>query len=277
MSSIEEKHKRENEELEKKISEMLSGAKGKNEKKRLNKEAEKMRRELFEKQQNELVDPTLAAIAADMKQETNEQQEKAKEEEKQQKEAEKKKKRANAKAQRERKMKQQFEMQAAAMKLASEKTPGQIETEKLQEQVSQIGFQMKPIVGDGHCLFRAVAACLSSLGNDEYSKTDSYNELRKVCANEIRSKIDDYLPFSSYQTKEELEKHCDVIEKTSEWGDALEVSALANALHLTIVVHALATPPQKYGEGPFEINISFHSKFSSEGGHYNALIPQQSS
>ena len=273
--SIEDKHKQENEELEKKIAEMLSHATGKNEKKRLNKEAEKMRRELFEKQQQELVDPTLAAIA-EKAQPTNsaEQEEKEKAEEELKKENEKKKKRKNAKAQRERKLKQQFEMQAAAMKIASEKTPGQIETEKLEEQVSQLGFQMKPIVGDGHCLFRAVSSCLASLGKEEYNKADSYMDLRKLCADEIRSKPDFYLPFSSYQTKEELEKHCDIIEKTAEWGDALEVSALANALHLTIIVHSLGLPPQKYGDGASEINISFHSKYSSEGGHYNSLIHQ---
>ena len=278
--SIEEKHKQENEELEKKIAEMLSAAKSKNEKKRINKEAEKMRQELFEKHQKETVDPTIAAIAAttsanveaarkeEIKKEEEEAQKKALEEEK------KKKKKLNAKAQRERKLKQQFEAQAQLAKVASEKTPGQVETEKIQAQILPLGLTIKPVIGDGHCLFRAVASSLALQGNEEYAAPEAFLELRKVCAHEILEKIDDYLPFSIYESKEKLIEHCKTIETTSEWGDALEVSALANALHLTIIVHSLGIEPQKYGTGLTVINLTYHSTFTKCGGHYNVAVPK---
>jgi flagellar biosynthesis GTPase FlhF len=279
--SIEEKHKQENEELEKRIAEMLAGAKSKNEKKRLNKEAEQMRRDLFEKQQKETVDPIIAAIAAstaanaeavrekEREREEEETQKKALEEEK------KRKKKANAKAQRERKQKQQLEERAQLAKIASEKSPGQIETEKIGAQILPLGFVIKPIIGDGHCLFRAVASGLALLGKEEYAAHDAFLELRKVCANEILSNINDYLPFSIYESNEKLIEHCKAIETTSEWGDALEVSALANALKLTIVVHSLGIDPQKYGTGQTEINLTFHSQFTKCGGHYNVAVQKQ--
>ncbi|EAY19417.1 OTU-like cysteine protease family protein [Trichomonas vaginalis G3] len=263
---ISAQHKQESEELEKKIQEMLAGAKSKNERKRINKEAEQMRKELFEKYQSLEVDSSIASIAEMSK--ANAPAEQVEEPAEPQK-----KKRTNAKAQREKKLKAKYQLEAAALKAASEITPGQIETEKLTKQIEPLGLVIRQVTGDGHCLFRAVVAAMTALGRSGYN-ADSYLDLRKSAANEIMSHPDQYLPFSNYGTVEELEKHCKLIETTAEWGDNLEVSALANALHVSIIVHSVGVPPQKYGEFAASINLTFHSTFTSHGGHYNAAIPK---
>lgn len=259
---ISAQHKQESEELEKKIQEMLAGAKSKNDRKRINKEAEQMRKELFEKYQSLEVDSTIAAIAENSKPAAAPEPEPVQEPPK--------KKKTNAKAQREKKLKAKYELEAAARKAGSEMTPAQIETEKIAAQIAPLGLVIRSVAGDGHCLFRSIAVAMTSIGRSGYSP-DSVKELRQVAAKEIREHPDDYLPFSDYGSVEELNKHCDKIENENEWADNLEVSALANALKVSIIVHALGIPPQKFGEFVTEINLTFHTA-SRSGGHYNAAI-----
>lgn len=255
----------EKDELEKQIAEMLAGAKSKNERKRINKEAEEMRRKLFEKQQSENIDPVLAAInqSNPVQQQTPEPETPPP-----------KKKKTNTRNQREKKQKRMYEMQAAAMQAASQKTQGQIETENLEKQIESLGLTIKPVLGDGHCLFRAVAAALESNGLSEYSESESYKILRRRAADEMRSNPDSYIALTECDSPEAFKLHCDKIESTAEWGDSAELSALSRALNMPIIVHSLLGEPQKYGEGEAGIHLVFHAKFTSSGGHYNAAVPK---
>ena len=59
---IQARHKKEKAELEARITDMLASATSKNERKRLNKQAEQMRRDLFDKQSKEADDPFIQSI-----------------------------------------------------------------------------------------------------------------------------------------------------------------------------------------------------------------------
>ena len=64
--SVSERHQREKDELEAKIKDLLSTANTKNERKRLNKQAEQMRRDLFDKQMAETEDDYMKSLLADV-------------------------------------------------------------------------------------------------------------------------------------------------------------------------------------------------------------------
>ena len=178
MEDLETKHQREKDELEKQIAEMLSSAKGKNERKRLNQKAEQMRRELFEKQSEESPD-----IYADIAQEALSHSEKPPEVEVPIPEPPKKKKnQAAQKAKRERKQREQYNLEAAISDaLSNTKSKKEIETEQILSEISKLGLTIRPVIGDGHCLYRSFAISLSNIGHSDYASPNSYLQVRKAC------------------------------------------------------------------------------------------------
>lgn len=270
------RHAKETEELEKKIAEMLAGAKTKNERKRLNQQAEKMRRDLFEKQQQEADDP-LFDIAASISQEY--QHEKAKEVPKVAPDTNENKKKANkinkARQKRLRKAQERYEFENKLVNAVKESNVrGQTELQKANEQLLKLGLKMRPVIGDGNCLYRSVAYCLSQIGLKEYEdQNKGLKALREKTANELRKNKDKYFDFSNCANDEEYEKHCDRVENTSEWGGELEVTALSNALNISFIIHRVGFEPMKHGEQLTSIQLFFLEYFTSSGAHYNSVVP----
>ena len=269
---VAQRHQEEKDALEKKIAEMLAGAKTKNERKRLNQHAEKMRRELFEKHQEEADDP-IYAIATQITKANDEQSKPAPLPSKPK--PRQKAKLSNDKKRQKRLQKAQHEMalqNEIANAMNSTKTRSQIELEQAEAQLSKLHLKMHPAIGDGHCLYRSIAYCLSQFGLQEYSDSLSFKIIRRKAAEELRAHPEQYRDFAGCANDEEYRNYCDKVENTAEWGDELEVKALSNALDYAIVVHKVGNEPIKHGNQPNCIQLMFLENFTSSGGHYNAVV-----
>lgn len=275
---IQQRHEKEKEELEAQIAQMLATATTKNERKRLNKQAEQMRRDLFDKQSKETDDPFIQSIIDNANNaESNTANEKSQpEQEIQQTNGKKKKSQKDierSRQQRQKKMQKKYQQESELSLAANTKTKGQIEIEKLNEQLQKIGLTMHQVIGDGNCLYRAIAYSLANKGLSEYDNPTAYQELRKRCADELRSKSSEYIGFSNCETPEDFEAHCVRVEKSSDWGDELELMALSNALEYSIVVYRADQQPIKRGEFAPSLDLAFLAFYTTSGGHYNSVIP----
>lgn len=272
-AEVKQRHEAEKAALERQIAEMLSGATTKNERKRLNQQAEKMRRDLFERQQEEADDP-LFDLAASISRGYAQERAQAAPAPPPPPAAKSEAKINRAREKRLRKAQRQraFEAQVAGAVEQSTRR-GQEEQQRANEQLLKLGMKMRPVIGDGNCLYRSVAYCLSQLGMSEYAdQNEALWALRQRTAEELRLHSDKYFEFSNCGSMEQFEEHCRRVETTSEWGGELEVTALSNALAISFVVHRVGFEPMKHGEQVTEIHLFFLEHFTSSGGHYNSVV-----
>jgi OTU domain-containing protein 6 len=259
-ADLEARHEREKADLEQEIQTQLSTAKSKNDRKRINQNAEKLRRELFARQEAEfngppdVTPPPLPPVPEvrpppDTKKEQNRQKRMKKLQQKQHEDAE------------------------LAQVARNAKTAGQIEIESLDAQLATINLKMRPVIGDGHCLYRAVAFCLSQRGYEQYSDPQALWTVRQRVAKEMRENPDQYRSFTMSETDEMFLEYCNRVETSSEWGDEVEVLAAANAFQMGFVVHRLGAPPSQRGEFSVSAQLAFLAHFTPSGGHYNPIIP----
>lgn len=272
MSTVEERHQRERDELEAEIQKMLAGAKGKNERKRLNQQAEKMRRELFDKQEEERDDPLFAIAEEIAARKRSEVKEEPKEdpEEKARLAAELKKQQNREKRQKKQQRRMQEESELANV-MKDMKSKGQIESEELTAQLEKIGKNMHPVLGDGHCLYRAVGFIMSHRG---YPEAADFRFVRKMCADEMKANKAAYMDFTGAANDDEYMAYCARVENSAEWGDEIELSALSNAFKMSFIVHRLGQEPMKHGNFDSTSELAFLEFYSTSGGHYNAVIPK---
>lgn len=276
---IQARHEKEKAELEARITDMLASATSKNERKRLNKQAEQMRRDLFDKQSKEADDPFIQSIVDSTSNNDNKdtQKDEPKQETTEQNSNRKKKSQKDIernRQQRQKKMQQRYKLESELTNFAANsKTKGQIEIEKLNDQLQKVGLKMHQIIGDGNCLYRAIAYSLAKIGLSEYNDAKAYIDLRKRAADELRSNPSKYMSFSTCETPEEFEAHCERVEKSSDWGDDLELVALSNALEYSFNVYRADQDPIKRGEFPNSLDLAFLAFYTTSGGHYNSVIP----
>jgi OTU domain-containing protein 6 len=266
MTSIEVRHQQEADDLESEIQHFLATAKSKNDRKRLNQQAEKIRRELYNRQQSELADPApdptppAAAPAPAGAPDPAADARAAKLERNRQKRLKKAQQTAAAES------KLLNAVQHAAMR-------GQTEAEALCAQLARLNLRMGSVLGDGHCLFRAVAACLAALGHREYAERSAFQIARERVARELRARPDTYFGFSGCEGMAQYLAHCDRVESAAEWGDDLELAAAANAFEMSFVVHENGRPPLTRGQFHTVANLALLRCYSTSGAHYNPVFP----
>lgn len=266
--SVEERHQREVEELEERIRKMLEGAKSKNDRKRINRQAEDLRRELYEKHQSEIDDPIVALArqisansdAAPATPATPVEDDSAKK-------AEQKKQQNRERRQKKQQKRMQMESEFAES-LKGVRTKGEIEIEELNTQLHALHLKMQPIMGDGHCLYRAVAFNLARAGNQELSE---YTAVRAACAAEMRSHKERYMDFVGVDG---YDAYCDSVEKSAEWGGEVELIALTHACQMSFIVHRRGQPPMRRGDYEASSQLAFLEHFTTSGGHYNAVVDE---
>lgn len=78
-----------------------------------------------------------------------------------------------------------------------------IEDQKLQKKLSPLGFGLKEIKPDGHCLYRAVQDQLA-LYPDTFPQY-SYQQLRALAASYMRAHSEDFMPFLGGDREGEIE------------------------------------------------------------------------
>lgn len=269
---MEQRHQREKDELEAEIQKMLAGAKGKNERKRINQQAEKMRRELYEKQEDERDDPVVAVARQLAAEKQAEVKEEPKEDPAEQERlaAEQKKQQNREKRQKKQQRRMQEESQLRNL-MRDAKTKGQIESEALSAQLDKEGLKMHSVIGDGHCLYRAVGFNMSHRG---YPEAADFRFVRKMCADEMRANKDAYIGFIDITDEAEYIAYCDRIENSAEWGGEVELVALSNAFKMSFIVHRNGQQPMKQGNYDATTELAFLEFYSTSGGHYNSVVPK---
>ncbi|KAM9386029.1 deubiquitinase OTUD6B [Pholidichthys leucotaenia] len=148
---------------------------------------------------------------------------------------------------------------------------------KLAQKLAQQKLQIKEILSDGHCMYRAIEDQLAR--RSETGLTMSVKKLRSCTAEHMKSHPDDFLPFltnpntGDMYTTDEFEKYCSDVEHTAAWGGQLELRAITQVLHLPIEVIQADSPTIKIGEEytsePITLVYMHHAY--GLGEHYNSV------
>ncbi|KAI2473150.1 cysteine proteinase [Annulohypoxylon bovei var. microspora] len=138
------------------------------------------------------------------------------------------------------------------------------------------GLVEREIQPDGHCLFSAVADQLQSrgvpLGSEEEVKgTLPYRVVRRRATEYMEAHPDDFAPF----LEEPLQSYVRKIRDTAEWGGQLELTALANAYRVEIKVlqdgRTETIEPSEKAEGDSRVWLAYYRHGYGLGEHYNSL------
>ncbi|KAF2234080.1 cysteine proteinase [Viridothelium virens] len=180
------------------------------------------------------------------------------------------------------------EQEALADQAAKEAAsmPDERERERLQmlSFFEQRGLKEHEIRADGHCLYSAIADQINQLGlslspseptNEESNTTSddvpSYLQVRHAAANYIIANPDDFAAF----LEEPLDEYIHKVRDTGEWGGQLELMALANAYGIEINVLQgngrveKITSQSKPGNPP--VWLAYYRHGFGLGEHYNSL------
>lgn len=147
-----------------------------------------------------------------------------------------------SKAQRKRDKKAQMEKEKnerieAETKDAFENSSKKMEQDRFKVILNEMGLCLHDIPSDGDCMFKAIEHQLSLKG-----RKTNVQELRSLCANEMRKRKDEFQPFLTNTESDDpmddqrYNKYCDEIEKTKCWGGNIELQALSYGLSVPIKV-----------------------------------------
>ncbi|KAK6951044.1 hypothetical protein Daesc_007573 [Daldinia eschscholtzii] len=187
--------------------------------------------------------------------------------------------------QKERLARRAAEQEAAA--LAAEQEAGsmtdhrKIEKTYLLKEFKANNLVEKEIQPDGHCLFSAVADQLQARGvplgpEPEIKDMPAYRVVRRAATDYMEAHADDFAPF----LEEPLDTYVPKIRDTAEWGGQLELSALANAYGVEIKVlqdgRTETIEPNTGGEEEKKnkrerIWLAYYRHGYGLGEHYNSL------
>ncbi|XP_074603645.1 deubiquitinase OTUD6B [Brevipalpus obovatus] len=178
------------------------------------------------------------------------------------------------KAQQEKDKRERIETESRELEATSDRT---IEEQLMKDILNRNGLKIVDIPSDGDCLFRAIQHQLSLT-----SKSTSVAELRKKCADELRKRKNEFLPFlinpdsDEVMNERDFKKYCDQMEKTKCWGGNVELQALSYALKLPIKVIQAFGSSVEIGVDRYKsaqpLLISYHRHAFQLGEHYNSVI-----
>ncbi|KAI5309963.1 hypothetical protein KEM55_002043 [Ascosphaera atra] len=152
------------------------------------------------------------------------------------------------------------------------------EKEVMKKALETYGLKETDIRPDGHCLYSAVAVGLRNsgiglsggLGND----APGYKLVRAVTAAYIESHPDDFAPF----LEKPLDQYVHEVRDTAEWGGQIELLAIARAygVHINVLkgdggLEKLQPEEGKAKDGK-EIWLAYYRHTYGLGEHYNALL-----
>lgn len=152
-----------------------------------------------------------------------------------------------------------------------------------------LGYVIRPVPADGHCLYRAVAAQFSNEKSNSNALT--YQEMRTLCADTLRQHADEFAAFCEYSDAiPDFDTYVAHVRSSAEWGGHLELRVLARALHRVIHVYSTTTASHGGNGNPLiiaegeEINddnnvrnkepirLSYHTQYYALGEHYNEVV-----
>ncbi|KAJ2741725.1 OTU protein [Coemansia sp. BCRC 34301] len=151
-----------------------------------------------------------------------------------------------------------------------------IETRAIDQLVAQDDLQVRPIKGDGHCLYSAFADQICTY----HGQPASYPDMRRRAAEYMRAHRDDFMPFMAHDSGDpfsttDYDDHCDNVELSAAWGGHQEIMALSHALQLPVLVYQCDAPVLRIGEDAYgakdPVRLSYHRHAYGLGEHYNSL------
>ncbi|CAN8247083.1 unnamed protein product [Cochlearia groenlandica] len=123
------------------------------------------------------------------------------------------------------------------------------------------GFEIRRMLEDGNCLFRAVA-------DQVYGDSDSYDMARQMCMDYMEHERDHFSQFITEGFTSYLKRK----RRDKVYGNNVEIQALAEMYNRPIHIYSYSTEPINIFQGNYNtdtppIRLSYH-----HGNHYNSLV-----
>ncbi|KAJ0973390.1 hypothetical protein J5N97_021349 [Dioscorea zingiberensis] len=123
------------------------------------------------------------------------------------------------------------------------------------------GLEIKRMVGDGNCLFRAVA-------DQVYGDPEAYDMARQMCIDYMERERDHFSQFIT----EGFTSYCKRKRRDQVYGNNTEIQAFSEMYNRPIHIYSYSTEPINIFHGNYTtdtppIRLSFH-----QGNHYNSLV-----
>ncbi|OVA10037.1 Ovarian tumor [Macleaya cordata] len=123
------------------------------------------------------------------------------------------------------------------------------------------GLEVKRMLEDGNCLFRAVA-------DQVYGDTEAYDLTRQMCIDYMERERDHFSQFIT----EGFTSYCKRKRRDKVYGNNVEIQALSEMYNRPIHIYSYSTEPINTFHGSYNtdtppIRLSYH-----HGNHYNSLV-----
>ncbi|KAG5401583.1 hypothetical protein IGI04_016190 [Brassica rapa subsp. trilocularis] len=123
------------------------------------------------------------------------------------------------------------------------------------------GFEIRRMVEDGNCLFRAVA-------DQVYGDSESHDMTRQLCMDYMEHERDHFSQFITEGFTSYLKRK----RRNKVYGNNVEIQALAEMYNRPIHIYSYSTEPINIFQGSYNtdtppIRLSYH-----HGNHYNSLV-----
>lgn len=123
------------------------------------------------------------------------------------------------------------------------------------------GLEVKRMLEDGNCLFRAVA-------DQVYGDSEAYDLTRQMCIDYMERERDHFSQFIT----EGFTSYCKRKRRDKVYGNNVEIQALSEMYNRPIHIYSYSTEPINIFHGNYDtdlppIRLSYH-----HGNHYNSLV-----
>nr|GEW19905.1 OTU domain-containing protein 5-B-like isoform X1 [Tanacetum cinerariifolium] len=123
------------------------------------------------------------------------------------------------------------------------------------------GYEVKRMMEDGNCLFRAVA-------DQVYGDSEAYDLARQMCIDYMERERDHFSQFIT----EGFTSYCKRKRRDKVYGNNVEIQALSEMYNRPIHIYSYTTEPINIFHGSYNtdtppIRLSYH-----HGNHYNSLV-----
>ncbi|XP_042437339.1 OVARIAN TUMOR DOMAIN-containing deubiquitinating enzyme 6-like [Zingiber officinale] len=123
------------------------------------------------------------------------------------------------------------------------------------------GFEVRKMLEDGNCLFRAVA-------DQVYGDAEAYDMARQMCVDYLEKERDHFSQFLI----ESFTLYCKRKRRDKVYGNNIEIQAFAEMYNRPIHIYSYSTEPINIFQGSYvtdvpPIRLSYH-----HGNHYNSLV-----
>jgi len=164
------------------------------------------------------------------------------------------------------------EKQREAQRAAAAPSEGEKETKAMQILMDSSGLTVHEIAPDGDCLFNAVAHQLR-----RFDLTETASSLRAKAVENMLANEEQYIFFLEEVEgdPEKFKHYCESMRSSSIWGGEVELRALATkALDAQILVYAVGLPLVEIGDADATktLRVSYHRKAYDLGEHYNSVL-----